>query len=94
MVAIEPGLWVECVQNRTPTTLPPRGLVIGAVYQVEAVGVTPPCDSQPGVPWVRLVKPLCRPDKWGFRGAWFRPVYRENPSLTAGLLAAREREAA
>jgi len=68
------GDWVECVANRLPTTLPPRGLVVGRVYRVEAAGVTPDTDSDPGVPWVRLVDCPSDPRKWGYRAAWFRPV--------------------
>jgi hypothetical protein len=82
---IGPGDWVECVCNRLPTTLPPRGLVVGRVYQVEACGVTPASDSEPNVAWVRLVSPVCDPRKWGYRAEWFRPVYIQDERLIEGL---------
>ena len=82
---IGPGDWVECVQNRLPTTAPPVGLVVGRVYRVEAAGVTPPDDREPNIAWVRLEGARCRDDRWGFRAAWFRPVYRPDASLIAGL---------
>lgn len=71
--AIGPGDWVECIRNRLPHTLPPIGLVVGRVYQVEAAGVTPPNDSEPGVAWLRVTGAICRKDRWGFRAEWFRP---------------------
>jgi hypothetical protein len=83
--AIGPGDWVECICNRLPTTLPPIGLVVGRTYQVDAAGVTPDDDSQPGVPWVRLVGVLDRGDRWGFRASWFRPI-------AAPMLAVQQRE--
>lgn len=86
--SIGPGAWVECVRNRLPTTLPPRGLVVGRQYMVSAAGVTPPDDAEPGVPWVRLVGVPGNPRKWGFRAAWFRLVALDEaatPALRAAL---------
>lgn len=84
---IGPGDWVECVQNRHPTTLPPRGLIVGRCYMVSAAGVTPAHDVQPGVPWVRLVGVPDPAPKWGYRAAWFRPVYRPKADLIESLKA-------
>jgi hypothetical protein len=77
---------VECVVNRLPTTLPPRGLVVGSTYRVTAVGVTPRGDSEPGVPWVRLAEVAVRPDRWGFRASWFKHIYRPRADLIESLL--------
>lgn len=66
------GDLVECVQNRRVDTMPPIGLVVGRVYEVEAVGITPPDDAKPGTPWVRVIGVKLRPGKFGFRLKWFR----------------------
>jgi hypothetical protein len=96
MSAIGPGDWVECVQNRRPTTQPPVGLVVGGVYLVVDAGVTPPDDYYPHTPWVRLASPAPRPGKLGFRAAWFRPVHRPQEHafdyLLENLPAELERE--
>lgn len=77
---IGPGDWVECVENRLATTAPPLGLVVGRIYRVEAIGVTPPDDRCPDVAYLRLVGCPPRPGKLGFRAAWFRPVRRPGKS--------------
>ena len=75
------GDWVECIQNRKPTTQPPIGLVVGRAYRVEAAGVTGADDDNPNTPWIRVEGARCRPDKLGFRAAWFKPIPRPSESL-------------
>lgn len=86
MNAISPGDFVECVQNRLPTTLPPIGLVVGRVYVVEALGVAPLEDVNPGVPWVRLQGVAPGKGKLGYRLEWFRPVYRPKAETFRSML--------
>lgn len=85
MSAIGKGDWVECIQNRLPTTQPPIGLVVGRVYRVEAVGVTGPDDQYPNTPWVRVFGAHVREGRDGFRLAWFKPVYAPNADLIERL---------
>lgn len=87
----QPGDLVECLCNRTPETLPPRGLVVGGIYTVDAVGVTPPEDVHPNVAWVRLRECPPRPGKLGFRKAWFRLIHRPDATLIEGLIALPEK---
>lgn len=85
--AIGKGDWVECVQNRLPTTAPPVGLIVGRVYQVEAAGVLPADDENPGVAWLRPCGVTMRPGKQGFRASWFRPVLTPKAELIESLKA-------
>lgn len=82
---IGPGDYVECIQNRLPTTLPPRGIVVGRIYRVTDTGVTPPDDKEPNKAWLRVDGAECRPDRWGFHAEWFRPVYKPQASLIQSL---------
>jgi hypothetical protein len=81
---IGPGDWVECVSNRGVYGAVTQ-LRVGAVYRVVAVGVTPPEDEFPNVPWVRLESAPLRPGKIGFRASLFRPIYRPKSDLIEAL---------
>jgi hypothetical protein len=86
MNAIGPGDWVECVSNQVAGCAPQTKLVVGRVYLVTKVGVTPPRDPYPNVPWVRLREVKEDPRRWGFRAEWFRPIYRPREELIEQLL--------
>lgn len=85
MSAIGPGDFVECICNQVAGCWPQDKLVVGRVYRVTKVGLTPPNDIYPDVPWVRLEGVQEDPRRWGFRAEWFRPIYRPNPGLIASL---------
>lgn len=83
--AIGPGDFVECVSVRTERGYLGARLTVGRVYVVEAAGVTPPGDTIPNVPWVRLVGVVSDPKTWGFRAALFRPIYRPRADFIEAL---------
>lgn len=72
---IGPGDMVECI-SRSPEG--ESRLTVGAIYQVEAVGIVPAGYIHTGLPFVRLVGLPPHDGNFGYWAGRFRPISRRS----------------
>lgn len=96
-VAIEPGMWVECVdaQARDGLWLPGERLTEGAIYQIETIFVNPVGRTNVTLAQRPRHPAALAAGRRGYNVDRFRPIYRPDEGLIRSLLRpVREEEPA